>query len=321
MLAISSFDPLSRLFVEAQLDEATASSGFSVDRTVYRRSIRSLLQVNEEDDEDGDFDEPEDDVLSDSPETYKVNEEGGEAGNGGEPSVEVSGTDFNTADIVKKPEPEKTEYIVGTNGEKIPLRSNMWSVETNAIDDSAPEVNSNSVEQHSSIFVNVSVATGSSQRNNDTVYVFSLELPGDDRKQVRIQTKKITNEEFREPAATTVTGYRFWGGECQCSCPCMENDERIAQTSCSSVLAGTTEDGHGWTEEDWITSTDAESTTTESNYWTSGRSESTVSYTTEGDVKTTDYGISSAETTEYTTPVTEFPLRRPSEGNVMFICT
>ncbi len=79
------------------------------------------------------------------------------------------------------------------------------------------------------LFFNFSISSDTGGYAKKPPYTFSLEVPGDeDLSGVKIRGPGIENQELHNtPKTTTVAGYRFWGGECQCSCPCLDkqNDE------------------------------------------------------------------------------------------------
>lgn len=319
LLAISSFDLLNSMYVDAaQLDNRA-------DYTNYRHSIRSLLQFTgndkDQDEEangiDEDFDKWKNTIKS-----LNANEI-----NSATEMDTSQKTKFQESNVGDTPVDEKLEYSIGLNEKnKVELMSsNMWNVETNVIDFRISEVNLTASKIHSNIPINGSKSMKVNNSNSESIFSPLLHTVGKD-----------TGFQTTKPITSTVMGYRLWGGECQCSCPCLEDGEKEQETTSCSLVFTRSEDSSVATVnaynsmEEQISSLTSKniSTTVDSTYATDSsysiepQDDFAHLYSTEEDVEETDdYEISSSERTENAIHESAGPPLQLYKGNIILICT
>lgn len=123
----------------------------------------------------------------------------------------------------------KDVYRTESEGQGPPPMSNVVNVRSNVI-----EVNEEGRSQvireereRGNILFNISISADS-QTEKQSVYTFSVRVPrGDNMEDVKVEGPKISTVTPvpSAPPPSSVTG-RFWGGECQCSCPCLDNVDK-----------------------------------------------------------------------------------------------
>lgn len=130
----------------------------------------------------------------------------------------------------------KDVYRTDSEWNRPPPMSNVVNVRSNVI-----EVNEegrsqliSEVRESGNILFNISISADS-RTEKQSVYTFSVRVPrGDHMEDVKVEGPAITSTipvpTVQSPppppvSSTTVRG-RLWGGECQCSCPCLDNSDK-----------------------------------------------------------------------------------------------